>query len=333
MCARLDGPGDVSLADVSFASVRRAAARLSDRVHRTPLLTCRSLEADLNVRGAEGVRVVLKAEHLQKVGAFKARGASNAVVAALEAGSPPGFLTHSSGNHGAALAWAARDVGVPCTVVVPEDAPAIKKDAMRGYGAELVECPRPERSAVCDRLAAERGLRVVPPFDDPDVIAGQATVALEILEDRSEIDVIIAPVGGGGLLSGTTVTVRALCGDAVSVVGAEPAAVDDAARSLASGRLERPEPGARTLCDGLMTALSERTFTILRDGRATIDTVADEEVLSAGRFLVTRTKQWVEPSAAVAWAVARRIAPRLAGRTTAVVITGGNAPTDWMVEL
>jgi threonine dehydratase len=323
-------------ADVSFADVGRAARRLRGAVHRTPVLTGGALDEDLASRGAEGASVFLKAEHLQKVGAFKARGARNAVGVVLEdveAGRramPPGFLTHSSGNHGAALAWAARDAGCRCTVVVPDDAPAVKKAAMASYGAELVECPRPERDAVCAELAASRGLEVVPPFDDPRVIAGQGTAALELLEDVGRLDVVIASVGGGGLLSGTTITVRGLLGENARVIGAEPLAVDDAARSLATGELQPTVHGAKTRCDGLMTALSQRTFAILRAGGTEVRTVDEDAILDAGRYLVSRTKQFVEPSAAVTWAVARALAPELAGLRVGVILTGGNASLDWL---
>ncbi|MFY9344615.1 MAG: pyridoxal-phosphate dependent enzyme, partial [Planctomycetota bacterium] len=188
----------------TLADIRAAAARIAGRVHRTPVLTSATLDREL------AASVFAKCENLQKVGAFKARGACNAVFALDAAAAARGVITHSSGNHGAALAWAAGLRGIPCTVVMPETAPAVKIAAVRGYGAVVELCKAAERDAVCARLQRERGLTLVHPFEDALVIAGQGTAALELLEDVRDLDAVITPVGGGGLCAGTAVAVRTL---------------------------------------------------------------------------------------------------------------------------
>src|SRR5687767_13573821 len=224
----------------TFDDVLAAAARIRGHVHRTPVLTSRTLDERARAR------VFCKCENLQKVGAFKARGATNAVLALSAAAAAPGVVTHSSGNHGAAVAYAARVRGIPATVVMPDDAPAIKIAAVRGYGAEVVLCARSERDATAQRVAAARGATMIHPFDDPYVIAGQGTAALELLDEVPDLEVVVTPVGGGGLLAGTTLVVRqtsARC----QVVGAEPEAVDDAFRSLRDGVRHPGVQGARTV--------------------------------------------------------------------------------------
>ncbi len=308
-----------------FDDVRAAAARIAPHVHRTPVATSATLDREL------GARVYFKCENLQKVGAFKARGAVNAVLRLPEAEARRGVVTHSSGNHAAALAYAAAIRGIPCVVVMPDAAPAIKVDAVRGYGAEIVFCPRDERQFVCDRVIRERGLTFVHPFEDPRVIAGQGTAALELLADVPDLDLVIAPVGGGGLLSGTAIAAAGARPEA-EVLGAEPEAADDAARSLATGVRQPAVARPATIADGLLTGLGEIDFAILRAHGVRIVTVAEDAIARAALFLLQRMKLVVEPSAATVLAALRREAPRLRGRRVGAILSGGNTDLRWLSD-
>ncbi|HKJ25362.1 MAG TPA: pyridoxal-phosphate dependent enzyme, partial [Myxococcota bacterium] len=242
-----------------LASIREAAARLAGVAHRTPVATCAALDL------AAGRRLYFKCEHFQKVGAFKFRGAWNAVSRLADEAAARGVVTHSSGNHGQAVALAAARRGIPAWVVVPSDATRSKKEAIRGYGATLVECePTLEaRDVEAARLVAETGATLVPPYDHPDVVAGQGTAALELFEDVPDLDAVVVPIGGGGLISGTALALRELA-PRVRVFGAEPAGADDAAQSHARGELVPPEP-PRTIADGLLAGLGEHTWPPIRD--------------------------------------------------------------------
>jgi threonine dehydratase len=308
---------------ITIADVRAAAERLRGRVHRTPVLTSTTLDREL------GGRVFCKCENLQKVGAFKARGATNAVMALPSAEAARGVITHSSGNHAAALAWAASLRGIPCTVVMPDTAPQVKIDAVQGYGAEVVFCKQAEREAVCGRLQQERGATLVHPFDDPLVVAGQGTAALELLEDVAELDVVVTPVGGGGLCAGTAVAVRALR-PRVVLLGAEPKAVDDAARSLATGVRQPRVADPVTLADGLLTQLGAANFAMLQQHAVRIVTVAEDAIVAACRFFLERMKIVVEPSAATVLAAIRAIAAELRGRRIGLILSGGNTDFRWL---
>lgn len=303
--------------------VRAAAARIAGHVHRTPVMTSRTLDAEL------GCSVFFKCENLQKVGAFKARGATNAVFALPDDRLEGGVATHSSGNHAAALAYAARRRGTACVVAMPNTSPRVKIEAVEGYGAEVVLCAPAERESTCARLAAERGAAIVHPFTDPLVIAGQGTVALELLEDVPDLDLVITPVGGGGLLAGTAITLAALRPSAAAL-GAEPLAVDDAARSLKSGLLQPRVVDPRTACDGLLTALGAINFAILQRHRVEVLTVAEPEILAAARYLLERMKIVVEPSSATVLAALRADRERFAGKRVAAVLTGGNTDFAWL---
>ena len=310
------------------AEIEQARARIAGRVHVTPLFTSRTLDEQL------GCRVVLKCENLQKVGAFKARGATNAVRSLTDEEAARGVLTHSSGNHAQALAFAARARGIPCWVVMPHDAPAVKRAAVEGYGATVIGCEPTvaDREATAARVADATGATFVHPYDDVRVIAGQASVAAEILEQAPDVEAIYVPVGGGGLASGTCLTVAAATADGarptVAIHGAEPEGADDAARSLEAGRLIGVEalPGGRadTVADGLRTSLSPRTFAILRAHVTGIHRVPDDDTLAWMRFLAERVKLVVEPSGAVPLAALARNAAAHAGTTVAVVLSGGN---------
>lgn len=305
-----------------LSDVRAAADRIAPYVHRTPVLTSATLDRQLSTT------VFFKCENFQKVGAFKARGATNAVLSLAEREAARGVVTHSSGNHGAALAYAASIRRIPCVVVMPDGAAAVKVEAVRSYGAEVVFCAQPEREATAARVVAETGGSLIHPFDDPAVIAGQGTAALELLEDLPDLDVVVAPVGGGGLLSGTTLA--ATQRPSIKVIGAEPEEVDDAHRSLTSGVLQPAVTDPHTLADGLLTGLGERPFAILREHGVPIVTVSEEAIVAAARFHLLRMKIVVEPSGAVGLAALRKLAAEVVGLRVGVIISGGNTDFGWL---
>ena len=274
---------------VSLADIRAAAERIRGHVHRTPVMTSATLDAELDAQ------VFIKCENLQKVGAFKARGACNAVMQLSDEVAARGVVTHSSGNHAAALAYAARSRGVPCYVVMPDTAPKVKVSAVRSYGAEIRFCKQSERQQACDEWQAETGAVLVHPFENPFVIAGQGTAALELLDEVPDLDVVITPVGGGGLCGGTAVVVRDLLPQA-RILAAEPAAVDDAARSIATGVRQPRVDNAKTWGDGLMTALGEPNFELLRDHGVEVITCTEDAIVAASRFFLERMKIVVEPT-------------------------------------
>ena len=302
----------------TFDDVRAAAERISDEVHRTPVLTCRSLDEIV------GMRLFFKCENLQKVGAFKYRGATNAVRSLDDAVAARGVVTHSSGNHAQALALAARRRGVPAWIVMPTNAPRVKRRAVEGYGATVVECEPTlaARESTAAQVQGATGATFIHPYDDPRVIAGQGTAALELMQDVLGLDAVIAPVGGGGLLSGTCIAVHGL-NPAVRVYGGEPERADDARQSIERDRLVPVGP-TDTIADGLRTSLSELTFGILRVHVAGIATVAEEEIINAMRFVWERMKLVIEPSAAVPLAACARLHHDLAGRRVGIVLSGGN---------
>ena len=310
---------------VTFDDVRAAAARIRGHVHRTPVMTSATLDRELSAQ------VFAKCENLQKVGAFKARGACNAVLALDEAAAACGVITHSSGNHAAALAYAARVRDVPCYVVMPEDAPAVKIDAVRGYGARIRFCTQGEREAACAAWQRETGATLVHPFENEAVIAGQGTAALELLEDVPRLDAVVVPVGGGGLAAGTAVTMRAMAPHA-AVLAAEPLAVDDAARSMATGVRQPRVEHRQTCADGLLTALGAPNFELLRRHAVRVVTVDEPSILAAATFCLQRMKLVVEPSGAVVLAALRAIAPELHGRRIGMIFSGGNTDLRWLAR-
>jgi threonine dehydratase len=306
----------------TLADVRAAAERIRPHAHRTPVLTCRAIDA------MAGARVFFKCENFQKVGAFKFRGATNAVFSLAEAQAGRGVLTHSSGNHGAALALAAHLRGIPATVVVPGNAPPVKRAAIEGYGARIVECAPTlaSREETAARVMAETGATLIHPYDDDRIIAGQGTAALELLAEQPDLELVLAPVGGGGLVSGTAIAVSGIA-PAVRVVAVEPAGADDAYRSLQAGRII-PQTDPRTVADGLRTSLCPRTFAVIRALVAEIVTVSEESIVRAMRHVLERMKIVIEPSAAVP--VAALLEGRLAarGRRVGVILSGGNVEWD-----
>jgi threo-3-hydroxy-L-aspartate ammonia-lyase len=301
---------------IAFADVEAAAGRLRGVAHRTPVLTSRTLDERC------GGTVLLKAENLQRIGAFKFRGAYNAVTALAP---ERGVATASSGNHAQAVALAARLHGLPAAILMPQDAPASKRAATEGYGAEVLEFDRyrDDRDAMVRELAGERGLTLVHAYDEPLVMAGQGTAGLELLEDAGDLDLVLVPLGGGGLLSGVATAVKTLR-PGTRVVGVEPEASPDFQRSLAAGRRERIEI-ARSICDGqLLPEPGERTFAVVAALVDEVVTVTDDDVVAAMRFLFERMKTVVEPSGASALAalMAGRVA--LDGGRAGVVLSGGN---------
>jgi threonine dehydratase len=305
-----------------LADVRDAHARIAPFVHRTPVMTCRAIDEEV------GAALYFKCEHLQKVGAFKARGACNAVFSLDEASASRGVVTHSSGNHGAAIAYAARARGIPAWVVMPGNAPAVKQANVRRFGAKVRLCEPTvaAREAACDEVARESGATLIHPFDDARVIAGQATATLELLATVEDLDVVIAPCGGGGLLSGTAIAATSLV-PRIRVFGAEPANADDAARSYASGAIE-PLPATTTIADGLRTTLSPRTLLALRTHVAAFGTCSEVAILRAMRMIFERMKQVVEPSSSVPLACLLERTLDVAGLRVGIILTGGNVDLD-----
>jgi threonine dehydratase/serine racemase len=307
-----------------LAAVRAAADRIRGVVHRTPVLTCATLDR------LAGRQLFFKCENLQKGGAFKYRGATNAVRRLTDAEAAHGVVTHSSGNHAQALALAARVRGIPAYVVMPRTAPAVKRDAVEGYGGRVTSCEPnlAAREEAAARLVAETGATLIPPFDHPDVIAGQGTVALELLEDVPDLDALIACVGGGGLLAGCAVAAHELK-PGIRVFGAEPLGADDAARSKAAGEWV-PQTAPNTIADGLLTSTGQLTWPIIRDRVERVFTVTDDEIRGAMRLVWERMKLIVEPSGAVGAAVALGAAFReLPGaKRVGIVFSGGNVSLD-----
>lgn len=304
--------------------IRAAAQRISGLAHRTPVSTCSTLDR------LAGRLLFFKCEHLQKVGAFKFRGACNAVMKLTKDEAVRGVITHSSGNHAQALALAAKMRGIPAQIVMPANASPVKRRAVEEYGGKVIECvPTLEaREATTARVMAETGATLIPPYNHADVIAGQGTVALELLEQVPELDAIVAPVGGGGLMSGICLATRGIH-PSVRLFAAEPAGADDAARSVASGTLI-PQTAPRTIADGLLTSLGELTWPIIRDHVERVLTVSEKQIITAMRLAWERAKLLIEPSSAVALAAVLseefKAIPRL--QRVGIVLSGGNATLD-----
>lgn len=307
---------------VDIGDIRAAAARIAGQAHRTPVLACSAIDE------MAGARIHFKCENFQKVGAFKFRGALNTVLSLDRTSLERGVVTHSSGNHGAAVALAARIAGADAVVVMPENARRIKRLAVEGYGATVILCPptQEDRERMTAEVIERDGRTLVHPYDDLRVIAGQGTAALELVEQVPGIEVFVAPVGGGGLLSGTAITVSSLR-PAAAVIGAEPLEADDTARSFAAGR-RIPEASNRTIADGLRTSVGEITFPIMRQRVSEIVTVPEEAIVFAMRLVWERMKIVIEPSSAVAVAAVLARPGALRGRRIGVILTGGNVDPD-----
>jgi len=302
----------------SLTDIRAAADRIRHHIHRTPVLSCAGIDRLV------GARLFFKCENFQKVGAFKIRGATNAVLSLSERAAAAGVATHSSGNHAAALALAARLRGVPAYVVMPDTAPQVKKEAVAGYGAQITFCtPTLEaREAGLARVVADTGAAFIPPYNDERIIAGQATAALELLADIPDLDLILTPVGGGGLVSGTALTVRGLSSPS-RVIAAEPTGADDAYRSFRAGHII-PSVNPQTIADGLLTSLGDKTFAIIRDCVDDIVTVEEADIIRAMRLIWERMKIIVEPSAAVPLGALLSRSVDVQGKRVAIILSGGN---------
>jgi len=308
-------------------AIRDAHQRIAARIHRTPVLTSKSLN---EIAGAE---IYFKCENLQKTGSFKIRGATNAVFSLSEEEAKHGVVAPSSGNHAAALALAARARGVPAWLIMPSNSSAVKKRAVQAYGGTITECEpnMASREATASEVMRRTGAHLVHPYNDARVIAGQGTAAIELLEDVPDLNVIITPVSGGGLLSGTAIAAKSLKAK-IRVIGAEPKNADDAYRSLASEKIE-PAAKTETIADGLRATLCPLTFSILRERLDEISLVAEDEIISTMLLLWERMKIVVEPSGAVAAApvLLRRI--RAEAKKIGVILSGGNVDLQrlpWM---
>ena len=305
-----------------FADILAARTRIAPYVRHTPVLTSATLDA------AVGAELFFKCENLQAVGAFKARGATNAVMALPDDVARRGVVTHSSGNHGAALAFAAGLRGIPAWIVMPENAPAAKAANVRAYGGTICFCAPTlsAREEMCAAVAQERGATLVHPYNDDLVIAGQGTAALELVEEVASVDAVVAPCGGGGLLSGTAIAVGGARPEA-RVYGAEPRGADDAQRSLAAGHII-PQEDPRTIADGLRSSLGERTFAILSTRVEAIATASEEAIVCAMRMSWEALRVIVEPSSAVPLACLLEGTLVLRSQRVGIILTGGNVDLD-----
>ena len=302
----------------TLSDIQQARERIKPYAHRTPVLTNESLNQQIDAQ------VYLKCENLQKVGAFKFRGACNAVYSLTDEEAAHGVVTHSSGNHAQALALAAKMRGIPAYIVMPSNAPQVKKDAVAGYGGQITFCEPTlaARESTMEGIRQKTGATVVHPYDNEKVIAGQGTAALELLEDVPDLDVIITPVGGGGLLSGTSIAGMGIK-KGIRVIAGEPEKADDAFRSLQAGRII-PSENPKTIADGLLTSLGNLTFPIIQQNVEQIVTVSEEGIIATMKFVWERAKIIIEPSSAVAIGVLWENKINLHGLKVGVIISGGN---------
>jgi len=314
--------------EVTFDDVARAHERIRAHAHRTPVLTSATVDA------RTGAKVFFKPENLQRMGAFKFRGAYNALSQLSPEQKQKGVVAFSSGNHAQAVALSGKLLGVPATIVMPTDAPQVKLVATRGYGAQVVtyDASNEDRQKIAERLAAERGLTVIPPFDHPHILAGQGTAAKELIEDAGPLDILLVPCGGGGLLSGCALAARHLS-PGCRVIGVEPAAGDDGLRSFRSGRIETiglPD----TIADGARTtALGKITFAIIREQVDDFLTVTDRELLKSMFFLWERMKVLVEPTGALGACALLEQKLEVKGKRVGVVLSGGNVDLAWAARM
>lgn len=310
---------------ISIDDIRAAAERIAPFVHRTPVMTSKVINEMFEAE------IFFKCENLQKVGAFKARGAVNAILQLDEQGARHGVITHSSGNHAQALAYAAGLRGIDCTIIMPHTAPAVKVAAVRGYDAQVVFCEPTLQSRVetMERIAGQTGAHVVPPYDDDRIMAGQGTVGLELCEQVADLDMVMAPVGGGGLMGGFATAVRALQPRAM-VVGAEPVIAADAKESMLTGVLQ-PPTDSMTIADGLRTGLGPKTFDQLRATGVEIETASEDSIRRGTLLVMSRLKLVIEPSAGVTVGVLLERPELACGRRIGIVLCGGNVDLGSLV--
>jgi threonine dehydratase len=302
----------------TLENITQAAARIRLHIHRTPILTCQSLNRRV------GALVYMKCENFQKVGAFKYRGACNAVFALSNDQAKSGVTTHSSGNHAQAIALAARIRGIPAYIVMPENAPDVKKAAVMEYGGQITYCEPTlaAREQTLTKIREATGASFIHPFNNEEVIAGQGTAALEFIEEIPDLDVLITPVGGGGLLSGSAIAAKGLA-PSIRVIGGEPEMADDAFRSFQAGKI-LPSENPQTIADGLLTSLGSLTFPIIQKHVDQIVTVSESGIRDAMKFIWERAKILIEPSAAVAVGVLWERKINLNGLNVGVILSGGN---------
>ena len=313
---------------VSFNDIVHAHERIAGVAHRTPVLTSRTVDALC------GAKLFFKCENFQRAGAFKFRGACNALAQFSPGQKERGVVTFSSGNHAQAIALAASLLGIRAVIVMPNDAPAVKAAATRGYGAEVVLYDRykESREAIGERLAREQGLTLIPPYDHPHIMAGQGTAAKELFEEVGSLDYLLVPLGGGGLLSGSLISARALC-PACRVIGVEPEAGNDGQRSLSSGRIISIDT-PQTIADGAQTqSLGRLTFAVIRELVSDIQVVGDRELVESMKFFAGRMKIVVEPTGCLGAALAFSRRLDLRGRRAGVILSGGNVDLARMAEL
>jgi threonine dehydratase len=312
---------------INLATVHEAASRIAPYAHRTPVMTSSYING---LAGTGGRELFFKCEMFQKVGAFKFRGACNAVMKLSPEVAQRGVVTHSSGNHAQALALAAKLRGIEAHIVMPNNSSAVKRRAVEGYGARIILCEptQADREHTAAEVVVETGATLIPPYNPPDIIAGQGTAALELLEQAPDLDAIIAPIGGGGLVSGTCIAAKGIKPQ-IRVFAAEPSGADDAARSMATGQLQ-PQSSPKTIADGLLTAMGDLTWPIVRDHVERVLTVSDDRIVASMRLLFERMKLVTEPSAATALAAAlSEDCKSLANiRRVGVVLSGGNVDLD-----
>lgn len=306
----------------SLAAIEAAHKRIQPFIHRTPIMTSSAIN---EIAGCE---VVFKCENFQKVGAFKARGAANAVMKLKEAQKSKGVATHSSGNHAAALARAATVAGIPSYIVMPSNAPEIKKKAVKGYGGIIIECEPTlkARETTLEETVKKTGATFIPPYDNMDVIEGQATCALELIEDQEDLDVILAPVGGGGLLGGTSLAAQYLS-PGIEIIGTEPQGADDAFQSFYANKLI-PQTSPNTIADGLRTSLGAWNFKLIQTYVSDILLVSDSQIIDAMRLIYERMKIVVEPSCAVPLAALLANQDRFRGKKVGIILSGGNVDLE-----
>jgi len=321
--------GDQSRLIIDFAAIRAAHERIRPYIHRTPVLTSERLNV------ATGSSLFFKCENLQKVGAFKARGATNAVFALDEESARRGVATHSSGNHAQALARAAKLRGIPAYIVMPSNSAKVKIAAVEGYGGEIVFCEPTQtaREQTCDDVLSKTGATMIHSFENEHVMAGQGTAALELLEDVPDLDLVLCPIGGGGLLSGTAIASKSIRPN-IRVIAAEPANADDAAQSFRAGHLIRIT-NPNTIADGLRTNVGAPNFAIIQKYVDDVVTVTEEGIVAAMRTIWETMKIIIEPSAAVPYAAIAENKITAPGKRVGIIVSGGNVDFDalpWMTE-
>ena len=303
---------------ITKEAVELAAKTIEPYIHRTPVLTSKSINE------LTGIDFYFKCENFQKIGAFKIRGGMNATLSLSPAQLKNGIATHSSGNHAQALAYAAKTLGIKAYIVMPESSPQVKVDAVIGYGAEVIICESNQaaREAALEKIVAETGAEFIHPYDDYRVITGQATCVKELIEEVPDLEIVITPVGGGGLLSGTCLGAQ-FFKPGLKVYGGEPEGAADAVLSIQSGKVEKA-PFINTIADGLLTTLSEQTLGIIKEHVTDILLVSEEEIIAALRLIYERMKIIVEPSCVVPFAAAMRNAHLFKGKKVGIILTGGN---------